>query len=154
MDIIYKNRVRKYQPTDFLGPTCYSTQSPLHRQHFLPDSYQDTTQGSACQAEIRGNALARIDELVNLTMVLWILWRLCLIGRPNMSGADEKLQAVLEGYSNFLREKKLAMPKHQPHLVRWVREFLLFARKHSDHPFEQTLDLFLTAPGQRAGVKP
>lgn len=71
-----------------------------------------------------------------------------------MSGSDKKLQAVLEGYSNFLREKKLALPKHQPHLVRWVRQFLLFARKHSDYTFEQTLDLFLTALNQRAGVKP
>ena len=98
--------------------------------------------------------MTRIDKLVNLTMVLWVLWRLCLIGKQNMSGVDEKLQTVLEGYSNFLREKKLAMPKHQPHLVRWVREFLLFAKKGGDHTFEQTLDLFLTALGQRAGVKP
>jgi len=71
-----------------------------------------------------------------------------------MSGADEKLQVVLEGYSNFLREKKLTLPKHQPHLVRWVREFLLFAGEHSDYTFEQTLDLFLTALSQRAGSKP
>jgi integron integrase len=71
-----------------------------------------------------------------------------------MSRADEKLNAVLQGYSNFLREGKLALPKHQPHLVRWVREFLLFAREHSDYTFEQTLDLFLTALGERAGVKP
>ncbi|MEM3453414.1 MAG: phage integrase N-terminal SAM-like domain-containing protein [Candidatus Hadarchaeum sp.] len=71
-----------------------------------------------------------------------------------MSGSDKKLQAVLEDYSNLLREKKLALPRHQPHLVRWVRQFLLFARKHSDYTFEQTLDLFLTALNQRAGVKP
>jgi len=46
-----------------------------------------------------------------------------------MRKADEKLKAALEGYSNFLREKKLTLPKHQPHqphLVRWVREFLIF----------------------------
>ena len=70
-----------------------------------------------------------------------------------MSRADEKLNAVPEGYSNFLREGKLALPEHQPRLVRWVREFLLFAREHSDYTFEQTLDLFLTALGERAGVR-
>jgi hypothetical protein len=32
---------------------------------------------------------------MNLTMVLWVLWRLCLIGSLDMSGADEKLQVVL-----------------------------------------------------------
>lgn len=85
---------------------------------------------------------------------VWVLWRLCLIGSLDMSGADEKLLVVLEGYSNFLREKKLALPKHQPHLVRWVRQFLLFARKYSDYTFEQTLDSFLTALGQRPGVDP
>ena len=31
---------------------------------------------------------------------------------------------------------------------------MLFAREHCDHTFEQTLDLFLTALGQRTGVKP
>ena len=71
-----------------------------------------------------------------------------------MSGAEEKLQAVLEGYSNFLREKKLPLPKHQPHLVRWVREFLLFAKEHSDYTFEQTLDMFLNTRGERTGIKP
>lgn len=71
-----------------------------------------------------------------------------------MSGTDEKLRVLLEGYANFLREKKLALPKHQPHLVRWVWQFLLFARKYSDYTFEQTLDSFLTALGQRPGVNP
>ena len=97
--------------------------------------------------------MARIDEPINITIVLGMLWRLCLIRRPNMSGADERLQAVLEGYSNFLREKNLAMPKHQSHLVRWVREFLLFAREHSGYTFEQILDSFLTVLGQRTGIK-
>jgi len=45
-----------------------------------------------------------------------------------MSG--EHLQAVLDGYAKFLRDKDLALPKHQPYLVRWVREFLLFAQGH------------------------
>ncbi len=71
-----------------------------------------------------------------------------------MSKVDGELKAVLEGYSNFLRERKLALPKHQPPLVRWVREFLIFAAEHRGHTFEQTLALFLTALGERPGIKP
>ena len=78
------------------------------------------TRIGSCQAEIKGNALTCIAEPINPTMVLWVLWRLCLIGSLDMSGANKKLQVVLEGYSNFLREKKLTLPKHQPHLVRWI----------------------------------
>jgi integron integrase len=76
------------------------------------------------------------------------------MGNLNMSRSDEKLQVVLESYSNFLRGKKLALPRHQPHLVRWVRQFLIFAGEHNDYTFEQTLDLFLTTLGQRADSKP
>jgi len=71
-----------------------------------------------------------------------------------MGDPDERLRAVLGGYSNFLRDKKLAARKHQPHLVRWVREFLLFARQHGGYTFGQRLDLFLAKVGRRVGVKP
>ncbi|HCP32323.1 TPA: integron integrase, partial [Candidatus Acetothermia bacterium] len=47
----------------------------------------------------------------------------------------------------------LAPPKHQPHLARWVQEFLLFAEEHRGYTFEQTLDLFLAALGERVGIK-
>ena len=67
---------------------------------------------------------------------------------------DERLQAALDGYSKFLQDKDLALPKHQPYLVRWVREFLLFAQGHGGYTFEQTLDMFLAEVGRRAGVKP
>ena len=62
-----------------------------------------------------------------------------------MSG--ERLQTGLDGYANFLREKDLGLAKHQPYLVRWVREFLHFARDHDAHAFEETLDLFLAEVG-------
>ena len=39
-----------------------------------------------------------------------------------MTGSAVRMRAVLEGYAKFLREKDLALPKHQPYLVRWVRE--------------------------------
>ena len=71
-----------------------------------------------------------------------------------MSEVGKKLKTVLEGYAKFLRDRDLAPPKHQPHLVRWVREFLLFAEEHGGYTFEQTLDLFLAAIGKRVGIKP
>ncbi len=41
---------------------------------------------------------------------------------------ENRWQSTLDGYAKFLREKALAFPKHQPFLVRWVKEFLYFAR--------------------------
>ena len=67
---------------------------------------------------------------------------------------DDRLRVVLDGYAIFVREKELALAKHQPHLVRWVREFLVFAREHAGYTFEQTLDLFLATVGGRVGTKP
>jgi hypothetical protein len=71
-----------------------------------------------------------------------------------MSDTTNDLHGVLDGYSKFLQEKDLAPAAHQPHLVRWVREFLLFAQTHRGYSFEQTLDLFLAEVGARVGVKP
>jgi len=71
-----------------------------------------------------------------------------------MSEVGKKLKTMLEGYAKFLRDRDLAPPKHQSHLVRWVREFLLFAEEHGGYTFEQTLDLFLAAIGKRVGIKP
>ena len=48
-------------------------------------------------------------------------------GYRDMTEAGEQLRAVLDGYANFLVERELALPKHQPYLVRWMREFLHFA---------------------------
>jgi len=50
-----------------------------------------------------------------------------------MGHFEERLNQVLAGYATFLREKELALAKHQPYLVRWVREFLLFARDHGGY---------------------
>ena len=70
-----------------------------------------------------------------------------------MADTGDRLQVVLEGYAEFLREKDLALRKHPPYLVRWVREFLHFARAHAGHTLEQTLDLLLAEVGGRVGVK-
>jgi hypothetical protein len=70
-----------------------------------------------------------------------------------MPEAGEQLRAVLDGYAKFLLDKRLALPKHQPYLVRWVREFLAFATDHAGYTFEQTLDLYLAELGGRPGIK-
>lgn len=71
-----------------------------------------------------------------------------------MPASDTRLRTVLHGYTKFLQEKKLAIPKHQPYLVQPVREFLLFARQHAGYSFEQTLELFLAELGRRPAVQP
>ena len=71
-----------------------------------------------------------------------------------MRDYGERLRRGLEGYENILWEKALALPKHQPQLARWVKEFLLFAREHGGYTFEQTLDLSLAEVGRRVGTKP
>jgi len=68
-----------------------------------------------------------------------------------MGRLEVKLKGVLDGYAEFLRGRELALPKHHPYLVRWVREFLFFAEQHAGYTFEQTLDLFLAAIGERVG---
>ncbi|SHE94035.1 hypothetical protein SAMN02745206_01050 [Desulfacinum infernum DSM 9756] len=60
---------------------------------------------------------------------------------------------MLEGYSNLLKEQKLAPHKHQRHLVRWGVEFLHFAREDGDYTFRETFNLLVNALGKRAGVK-
>jgi hypothetical protein len=35
-----------------------------------------------------------------------------------MTDTDERLKSMLDGYSNLLRALELALPKHQPYLVR------------------------------------
>ena len=45
-----------------------------------------------------------------------------------MSDPGERLPTVLDGHANFLRNKELALPKHQPYLFRWMREFLASQR--------------------------
>ena len=71
-----------------------------------------------------------------------------------MADHDAHLHEVLDGHARFLQDKDLTLDKHQPYLVRWVRDFLLFARAHGgySYSFEQTLDLFLAEVGGRVGT--
>ena len=71
-----------------------------------------------------------------------------------MASFDERLTQILDGHANILRENGLTLANHQPHLVRWVREFLLFAQGHGGYTFGETLDLFWRSSGGRPGTKP
>ena len=39
-----------------------------------------------------------------------------------MTKAAGKIKEVLAGYANFLKDRQLALPRHRPHLVLWIRE--------------------------------
>jgi len=78
---------------------------------------------------------------------------LLIIRNQNTAEVGKAFESVLESYGSFLQERMLAPPKHQPHLARWVREFLLFAEEHRGCTFEQTLNLFLLALGERVGIQ-
>ena len=83
-----------------------------------------------------------------------MLWRFYVNRTVDMNRPDRELERVLGGYAEFLRRRRLAAPRHQPHLVRWGRDFLSFAAEHRGYTFEQTLDLFLTAIGKWADIRP
>ena len=67
---------------------------------------------------------------------------------------DSALDRVLKDYAAFLRKRRLALPKHPPYMVRWVREFLVFAAEHRGYTFEQTVDMFSAALDKRDDIKP
>jgi len=46
-------------------------------------------------------------------------------GNVMMAESGDRMQAVLEEYAKCVKERDLALAKHQPYLVCWVREFLL-----------------------------
>jgi len=71
-----------------------------------------------------------------------------------MNRVHREIERVLGDYADFLRKQQLALPKHQPHLVRWVREFLIFSAEHRGYTFEQTLDMFLAALEEQTGIQP
>ena len=47
-----------------------------------------------------------------------------------------KLDKILDEYHKYLTLRKLAKAEHVPYLVRWVREFLHFARDKTGYKFE------------------
>ena len=65
---------------------------------------------------------------------------------------DKRLRAVLDGYGKFLRQRKLAPANQMPCVVRWVQDFLLFARAHGGYTLGQTLDMFLASRGRQGYI--
>ena len=69
-------------------------------------------------------------------------------------GTADELREWSTAAGRFLREKDFAPATQQPHLVRPVRGFLLFAETYRGYSVEQTRDLFLTHARAHIGVKP
>jgi hypothetical protein len=53
-----------------------------------------------------------------------------------------KLDKILDEYHKYLTLRKLAKADQIPYLVRWVREFLQFARAKTGHKFETVIEMF------------
>jgi len=53
-----------------------------------------------------------------------------------------KLDRILDEYHKYLLHRGLAKESHVPYLVRWVRQFLQFAKGHTDHKFETVIEMF------------
>ena len=58
------------------------------------------------------------------------------------------LGKVLAEYHKYLILRKLAKAEHVPYLVRWVKEFLQFARDKTGHKFEAVIEMFRRRRGQ------
>jgi hypothetical protein len=53
-----------------------------------------------------------------------------------------KLEKVLAEYHKYLMLRKLVKKEHAPYLVRWVKEFLRFAKGKTAHKFETVIEMF------------
>jgi hypothetical protein len=62
-----------------------------------------------------------------------------------MADRDGRLHEVLDGYAKFLQEKKLALDKHQPYLVRWVLTDGLASRRAARHRANRATGLSVAA---------
>jgi len=53
-----------------------------------------------------------------------------------------KLEKVLDEYHKYLMHRRLAKEAHTPYMVRWVRQFLQFAKDKTGHKFETVIEMF------------
>lgn len=72
----------------------------------------------------------------------------------DMKKLESQLKPVLDGFTEFLMTRQLTDKTHLPFLVRWVRDFLLFAHGKSNYTFEQCRDLFLEEIGNNEIYQP
>ena len=63
-----------------------------------------------------------------------------------------KLDKILDEYHKYLTLRKLAKAEHVPYLVRWVKEFLRFARDKTGHKFETVIEMFRQHLEQNPGI--
>ncbi len=63
------------------------------------------------------------------------------------------LEKVLDEYHKYLMDRKLCKAEHAPYLLRWVREFLRFARDKTGHEFETVIEMFRQQLEQNPGIK-
>ena len=64
-----------------------------------------------------------------------------------------KLENVLAEYHKYLILRKLVKEEQAPYLVRWVREFLQFARDKTGYKFETVIEMFRVHLEQNPGIK-
>jgi len=64
-----------------------------------------------------------------------------------------KLDKILDEYHKYLICRKLAKKARIPYLVRWVRQFLQFAKGHTGHKFETVIEMFRCHLEQNPGIE-
>ena len=47
-----------------------------------------------------------------------------------------KIDTVMAEYREYMQSRRLAKAKHIPFLVKWVRQFLAFAKEHNGKSFD------------------
>ena len=63
------------------------------------------------------------------------------------------LEKILDEYHKYLILRKLAKEEHVPYLVRWVKEFLQFAKDKTGHKFETVIEMFRQHLEQNSEIK-
>ena len=63
-----------------------------------------------------------------------------------------KLDKILDEYHKYLISRKLVTKIRIPYLVRWVRQFLQFARDKNGHKFETVMEMFRRHLEQNPGI--
>ncbi len=64
-----------------------------------------------------------------------------------------KLDRILDEYHKYLMQRRLVKELHAPYLVRWVREFLRFAKDKTGYKFETVDSPRKNLPGGRLAQK-
>ena len=63
-----------------------------------------------------------------------------------------KIDTVMAEFRDFMQSRRLAKAKHIPFFVKWVRQFLAFAKTHRDKSFDEVYALFGASLGKNAQI--